>query len=82
MNCATQYHMTMAKHLLRYLKSTIDDKLIFTKSDKPLEIVGFSNSDWAGSIKDRKGITGYSFRICDNGLMESPKATNGCPLFL
>ena len=74
MSCATQYHMTMTKHLLRYLKSTIDDKLIFTKSDKPLEIVGFSDSDWAGSIEDRKSITGYSFRMCDNGPLISWRA--------
>ena len=74
MSCATQYHMTMTKHILRYLKGTIDDKLIFTKSDKPFEIVGFSDSDWAGSIEDRKSITGYSFRMCDNGPLISWRA--------
>ena len=67
MSCATQYHMTMAKQTLRYLKGTINDKLIFRKSDKPFEIIGFSDSDWAGSIEDRKSITGYSFKITEDG---------------
>ena len=67
MSCANQYHIIMVKHVLRYLKNTISNKLVFTKSVKPFEIIGFSDSDWAGSIEDRKSITGYSFTMCENG---------------
>ena len=41
--------------------------MIFRKSDKPFEIIGFSDSDWAGSIEDRKSITGYSFKMTEDG---------------
>ena len=33
------YHMTMAKHALRYVKGTVEEKLMFRKSDEPLTIV-------------------------------------------
>ena len=74
MSCATQSHMTMAKHVLRYLKGTINDKMTFTKSEEPLEIIGFSDSDWANSIEDRKSITGYSFKMSQNGPLISWKS--------
>ena len=74
MSCATQSHMTMAKGVLRYLKGTVNDKLTFRKSEDPLEIIGFSDSDWANSIEDRKSITGYSFKISKNGPLISWKS--------
>jgi hypothetical protein len=37
----TVAHFTMAKHVIRYLKSTVDHNLIFRKSDNDLSLVGF-----------------------------------------
>ena len=65
MSKPTVTHLTMAKHVLRYLKGTIDHCLTFRKSDK-LGLVGFCDADW-GSTADRLSITGYGFRLSSNG---------------
>ena len=68
------YHMTMAKHALRYVKGTVQGKLIFRKSDEPLIIEGYCDADWASSLEDRKSITGYCFQISPTGPMISWKS--------
>ena len=69
MSCAQQNHMIMARHVLRYLKGTMNDKMVFTKSTT-LNITGFCDADWANG-NDRKSITGYCFRITEKGPMIS-----------
>lgn len=59
-------HMTLAKHTLRYVKATLDRKLIFRQSDKPLTLTGFCDSDWANA-GDRKSISGYGFQFNEEG---------------
>ena len=73
MSNAETCHMTMAKHALRYLKGTIDDKLTFVKSAEPLRVTGFYDADWA-NCKDRKSITGYCFKISETGPVISWKS--------
>ena len=46
------FHLTKAKHVLCYLKGTINQPLIFKKSQKPLKL-GFCDVDWA-NLSDRK----------------------------
>ena len=38
------FHLTRAKYVLRYLKGTINQFLIFKKSQKPLKLEGFCDS--------------------------------------
>ena len=59
-------HVTMAKHVLRYLKGTIDQSLIFKKSSNSLNLTGFCDADWAKS-NDRRSITGCCFTLSPNG---------------
>ena len=66
-------HMTMAKHTLRYIKGTIDRKLIFTKSENPLKLIGYCDSDWANS-EDRKSISGWGFQLNVEGPLISRKS--------
>lgn len=73
MSCALQYHMTMAKHTLRYLKGTSNEKLTFNKSEGLLSVVGFCDADW-GSSDDRKSISGYGFKFTQNGPIISWKS--------
>ncbi len=76
LSCAQQSHMTMAKHVLRYLKGTINEKLSFTKmstSNDNISITGFCDADWANG-EDRKSITGYCFKITEMGPMISWKS--------
>ena len=56
----------MAKHVLRYLKGTLEQKLTFTKSKEGINLHGFCDADW-GSSEDRKSITGYVFKVTTNG---------------
>ena len=59
-------HLTAAKRVLRYLKSTITYGLQFSKDANsrrlgPYKLVVYTNSDWAGNPQDRKSISGYIF---------------------
>ena len=49
-------HMTAAKRVCRYLKGTIDIKLVYTET--VCEAVGYSDADWASSVDDRHSTSG------------------------
>ena len=63
LSCPTVEHHTCAKQVLHYIKGSLNYNLTFGKSDKPLSITGYSDSDWAGSVDDRKSISGYCFKL-------------------
>jgi len=44
----SQIHFVAVKRVLRYLKGTVEFGIYFVKSSS-VKLVGFSNSDWAGS---------------------------------
>jgi hypothetical protein len=46
-------HFVVAKHVLRYLKGTIDYRLRYVL-DREISLQGYTDSDWAGSVTDRK----------------------------
>ena len=73
MSKPTSGHMTMAKHVLRYIKGTMHFRLIFRKSENPIDIEGFCDADWAAS-EDRKSITGYCFTLSSQGPLISWKS--------
>ena len=68
----TPMHPNADKHVLRYLKGTVNRNLVFRKSEEPLSISGFCNADW-GAFKDRGSITGYGFRLSSDGPLISWK---------
>ena len=45
--------MIVAKHILRYLKGTVDYGLKYDANQK-INLEGYVDSDWAGSAIDRK----------------------------
>ena len=55
-------HWNAAEGCLRYLKGTKSEKMVFRKSEK-LELRGFTDSDWAGNIDDRKSTSGFCFKL-------------------
>ena len=60
-------HVKAQKHLLKYIKGTIDQGLKFTKpegNDPKVEIIAFVDSDWAGCIDTRRSTVGWSVHIC------------------
>ena len=50
-------HMIAAKHVMRYLKGTIDLGLYYGR-DHDYRLYGYTDSDWAGSATDRKSTSG------------------------
>ena len=49
--------MTAVKRVLRYLKQTRDLNLTYVKNT-PEAIIGYSDADWAGDVKDRRSTAG------------------------
>jgi hypothetical protein len=46
-------HLIAEKHILRYLKGTIDFGLRYV-SDRKIRLQGYADSDWVGSVTDRR----------------------------
>jgi hypothetical protein len=58
-------HWDGAKKALRYLQGTKCLMLTYEKSDAPLEIVGYSDSDFAGCLDTEKSTSGYIFTLAN-----------------
>jgi hypothetical protein len=58
-NCYHKKHCTAAKRVLRYLKGTIDKKLIYRKNQDNLTC--YVDADWANCEIDRRSYTGSTF---------------------
>jgi hypothetical protein len=54
-------HLQLAKHVLRYLKATKHQKLIYSKREpeEAHKLYGYVDADHAGSQDDRKSVGGY-----------------------
>ena len=55
-------HWTAVKRILRYLQGTVNYGLYYPLGVKS-SVVGYSDSDWAGDISDRKSTSGYIFLV-------------------
>jgi hypothetical protein len=55
-------HLIATKHVMRYLKGTIDYGLRYA-SDREISLQGFTDSDWAGSVADWKSTYGCCFSM-------------------
>lgn len=52
----------VTKHVLRYLKGTIDYGLRYA-GDCNFGLVGYTDSDWAGSFPNQKSTSGCCFSL-------------------
>jgi hypothetical protein len=59
---STHEHWIAAKHVLRYIRGTINYGLRYTASSD-IHRHGFIDSDWAGSAEDRKSTSGMCFSL-------------------
>ena len=60
-------HLIAAKHILRYLRGTIDYGLKY-EVNQNINLEGYVDSDWAGNAIDRKSTLGCCFKYgirCD-----------------
>ena len=57
-----ELHWRCLKRILKYLKATQDYNLVLNKSEsKEIELIGFTDSGYAGCLEDRKSTSGYLF---------------------
>lgn len=64
MSTPSDTHWRAVKRVLRYLAGTMDHGLCLTAGQ--LELVGYSDADWASSIEDRRSTSGYVVYLGSN----------------
>jgi hypothetical protein len=62
MTSPNNIHMGVAKRVLKYIKGTTNLGIWYSKTGG-VKLIGYVDSDWAGSVDDMKSISGYVFTI-------------------
>ncbi|MED6160795.1 hypothetical protein PIB30_118207 [Stylosanthes scabra] len=65
MHNSTLNQWKAVKRILRYVKGTVREGLVFTKNTN-YRIFGFAYADWGADFDDRKSITGYCIYLGNN----------------
>ena len=71
MNTLRHVHLMVAKHAMRYLKSTVEYGLKYEVNQKT-NLEGYVDLDWAGSSIDRKSTSGCYFSMRSERSSEAP----------
>ena len=58
-------HLALLKHVLRYIKGTLDYGLQLLRSSSH-DLVAYSDADWAGCPDTRRSTSGYTVFLGDN----------------
>jgi len=58
----TEYHWIAIKRVLRYINGTKNHGILYDRS-LPINLKGYSDSDWAGCRNSRKSTSGYIFLV-------------------
>ena len=62
MHGPTKKHIGTAKRVLRYIQGTMDFGIEYVKGKTTL-LIGYCDSDWAGSVDDMRSTSGYAFNL-------------------
>jgi hypothetical protein len=74
MDKPTEDHFAAVKRIMRYLKGTLSYGVHYKfEADKSVILRGWSDSDYAGDLNDRKSTTGYVFKIGSSAICWSSK---------
>nr|GFA91401.1 retrovirus-related Pol polyprotein from transposon TNT 1-94 [Tanacetum cinerariifolium] len=65
-------HLKIAKRILHYMKGTVDYGMFYSTSED-FKLVGYSDSDWAGSKDDGRSTSGFLFVLGNNAFTWSLK---------
>jgi hypothetical protein len=69
----TEIHAASAKRILRYLKGTLNYGILYKKDELGSELKGWTDSDYAGDLDDRKSTSGYVFKLGSGAISWSSK---------
>ena len=72
MECPKEIHLLAAKRIFRYLQGTANYGLFYKKGEKS-DLFGFTDSDYAGDLDDRKSTSGYVFMLGSGAVSWSSK---------
>ena len=72
METPSQSHLNAAKRILRYIKGTLNEGILYP-SNQEVKLIGYSDSDWGRDLDERKSTTGYCFYIGDAAFTWSSK---------
>lgn len=72
----TEFNYMCVKRIFRYLCGTVDYGILYSRKSKS-NCIGFSDSDWAGDVKDRKSTSGYCFSL-NGGLISWRSSKQSC----
>ena len=72
-----EIHWKATKRILNFVQGTRTHG-IFYKDKSDLDLIGFTNSDWAGDSIDRKSTSGYVFILAEG--QSAGQARNRVPL--
>lgn len=75
----TETHWVAVKRILRYLSGTRNHGIMFKKEDIQ-EVISFSDSDFGGSVEDRRSTSGYVFKLASGPISWMSKKTTYCVL--
>ncbi|KAL1455732.1 hypothetical protein WDU94_009805 [Cyamophila willieti] len=64
-----------AKRVLRYLRATQSMSMVYEKTEN-MQLIGYSDSDWAADPTDRKSVTGSVIFFCGNPVAWFSKKQN------
>jgi hypothetical protein len=73
MSKPSKEHWMGVKRILRYLKGTINYGIKYSSDKEDKDLVGFSDSDWAGDVDTRISTSGYVFQICNGAISSSSR---------
>lgn len=79
MNEPSKLHFAAAKRILRYLRGTKKLGIKYVKEEDN-KLVGYTDSDWAGSLDDRKSTSAYVFCLGSKPISWSSKKQNSIAL--
>ena len=66
-------HWQAAKHVLRYLKGTVDQRLVYRPSDLPEPFITYSDADHGGNPDNGRSTGGYVVKIGTGAVSWSSK---------
>jgi hypothetical protein len=83
MSDPAEHHGHALKNLMRYLRTTVTQKLRYGKGGVHEHFVVYSDADWASDKADRKSVSGsvtmfYSGPICWSSKKQRSVATSSC----
>lgn len=61
-------HWRAVKRIFAYLSGTLDHCIEYTDGGSKLELIGFSDADYAGDVETRRSTTGYLFCLANGAV--------------